>query len=290
MSGGTSASFTYDGAGLRRGKTITGATTNFLYDGENLVQELTSGGTPTANLLTGLGIDETFTRTDASGASTLLGDALGSALALADTSGAVQTQFTFDPFGATASSGATNTNPLQYTGRDNDRTSLYYYRARYYAPSIGRFISEDPLDGDEGANLYAYARNDPTDFRDPLGLCAEDPPCHCGCKKCHTERMLVTGYDNGPGSTGKRPGDRGYGITASRKRAGPGTIAAPGGSKGYEFGQIMYVPDYGCGTVQDRGGKIRGRHIDVWFSTETDALKFGARRRVPVEVCDDPIR
>jgi YD repeat-containing protein len=64
LSGGTSASFVYDGLGRRRGKTISGATTNFLYDGLNFVQEQSSGGTPTANLLTGLGIDETFTRTD----------------------------------------------------------------------------------------------------------------------------------------------------------------------------------------------------------------------------------
>jgi hypothetical protein len=77
LSGGTSASFAYDGVGRRRGKTVGGTTSNFLYDQVNLVQELTSGGTPTANLLTGLGIDETLTRTDAGGTSTLLVDALG---------------------------------------------------------------------------------------------------------------------------------------------------------------------------------------------------------------------
>jgi len=48
------------------------------------------------------------------------------------------------------------------------------------------------------------------------------------------------------------------------------------------------VPGYGCGTVQDRGGAIKGMHIDAWFSTEKQALNWGRKRNVPVEVCDDP--
>lgn len=120
-----------------------GATTNFLYDGPNFVQEL-SGSTPTANLLTGLGIDETFTRTDTGGASTFLTDTLGSTVALADGTGAVRTQYTFEPFGATTASGATTSNSVQYTGRENDSTGLYYYRARCYSPNVRRFLNEDP--------------------------------------------------------------------------------------------------------------------------------------------------
>jgi 3D (Asp-Asp-Asp) domain-containing protein len=60
--------------------------------------------------------------------------------------------------------------------------------------------------------------------------------------------------------------------------------------KRYPFGTKMYVPGYGCGSVEDRGGEIKGRHIDVWFSSEAAAREFGARRRVAVEVCDDPSR
>jgi len=170
MTGGTSASFAYDGTNRRRGKTVSGTTTNFLYDGLNLVQELTSGGTPTANLLTG-GIDATFTRTDASGTSTLLIDALGSALALADASGSVQTQYSYEPFGVTSLSGAASANTSQYAGRENDSDGLYYYRSRYYAPTAQRFISEDPI-GILGldVNFYAYVENNPVNFTDPSGL------------------------------------------------------------------------------------------------------------------------
>lgn len=170
LSGGTAASFNYDGLGRRRAKTVSGTTSNFLYDGLNLVQELTSGGTPTANLLGGLGIDEVFTRIDAAAASTLLVDALSSTLALTDASGVVQTQYTFAPFGATTASGASN-NAAQFTGRENDDTGLYAYRARYYSPLMQRFISEDPLSFASGQlNLYGYVGNTPTRFRDPLGL------------------------------------------------------------------------------------------------------------------------
>lgn len=171
LSGGASASFAYDGVGRRRGKTIGGTTTNFLYDRLTFVQELSAGGTPTANLLTGMSIDEVFRRTDSAGARDPLIDALGSALALADGSGAVQTSYTYEPFGVTSVSGATSTNAGQFTGRENDGAGLYFYRARYYSPGIQRFVGEDPLDFQgRSANLYSYVHNNPINLLDPLGL------------------------------------------------------------------------------------------------------------------------
>ncbi len=72
-------------------------------------------------------------------------DALGSTLALTDSSGTTQTSYTFEPFGNTSQSGSTTTNSFAYTGRELDPTGLYFYRARYYNPLLGRFISEDPI-------------------------------------------------------------------------------------------------------------------------------------------------
>jgi RHS repeat-associated protein len=156
--------------GRRRSKTIGGTTTNVVHDLLNLVQGL-SVSRPTANLLTGLGIDETLTRTDAGGSSTLCVDALRSTLALVDTPGNVHTSYTFEPFGTKTASGVTSTNPMQFTGRENDGTGFYYYRARYYDPQSGRFLSEDPAGMVDGStNLYEYALNNPTGFSDPLGL------------------------------------------------------------------------------------------------------------------------
>jgi RHS repeat-associated protein len=173
ITGGGNASFAYDGLRRRRGKTVSATTTNFLYDGVNLVQEL-AGSTPTANMLTG-DVDETFTRADSSGTSTLLIDALGSELALADVSGVMQTQYTFDSFGATSASGIASSNSLQFTGRENDGTGLYFYRARYHDPTLGRFISEDPLEFAASTNLYAYVNNNPVFYVDPFGLQAVPP-------------------------------------------------------------------------------------------------------------------
>jgi RHS repeat-associated protein len=49
-------------------------------------------------------------------------------------------------------------------------TEASYYRARYYDPSIGRFMSEDAIGFDGGADFYSYVYNDPSDFSDPFGL------------------------------------------------------------------------------------------------------------------------
>jgi RHS repeat-associated protein len=139
-----------------------------LYDGSNIIQEL-SGRSPTANLLTGFGIDEIFTRTDSSGTGHLMTDALNSTIALLDGNGTMLSQFTYEPFGKTTAMGAGTTDSFQYTGRENDNTGLYYYRARYYDPSIGRFISEDPIGFGGGTNFYAYVHNRPTMAVDPSG-------------------------------------------------------------------------------------------------------------------------
>ncbi len=161
-----SATFTYDAFG-RRTQNATG--TAFLYDGIKPVQEL-SGSTVTANLLTG-GVDEIFARTDSAGIRNFVADALGSTVALTDSAGTVQTQYTYEPFGKTSSSGQASNSALQYTGRENDGTGLYYYRARYYNPMLQRFISEDPLGfAGNGPNMYVYAGDSPVNFTDPTGL------------------------------------------------------------------------------------------------------------------------
>ncbi|MGH7770983.1 MAG: RHS repeat-associated core domain-containing protein [Candidatus Binatia bacterium] len=190
----TGASFVYDGLGRRQKKTIGASNTEFLYDGVNPVQE-TSGVTVLANILTGLGIDEYFTRTDVPAAATshFLPDALGSSIALSDAGGTVQTEYTYEPFGKTTLTGASNTNPYQYTGRENDGTGLYYYRARYYHPQFQRFVAEDPLNFanvqvitqsnaelsfmlpllqqfPELLNSYQYVGDNPLEYTDPYGL------------------------------------------------------------------------------------------------------------------------
>ena len=126
---------------------------------------------PQRPILTGLDIDDIFARTDASGTSGLLVDGLGSTIEIADASGALQTHYTFEPYGKTSATGSTSTNAQQFTGRELDGTGAYYYRTRYYDPGRGRFLSEDSAEfAGQDVNLYRYVWNNPTLLRDPFGL------------------------------------------------------------------------------------------------------------------------
>ncbi|MCS6320312.1 MAG: RHS repeat-associated core domain-containing protein, partial [Nitrospira sp.] len=166
---GLTANFLYDGVARRKSKTINGTTTGFWYDGNDVYAELT-GGTPSATYIRGLSIDEPYIRKAASD-EFYETDALGNSIALTDATGVSQTTYTYEPFGNTTQAGTASGNALQYTGRENDGTGLYYYRARYYSPLSERFISEDPIGFAGGdANRYAYVQSAPLSWSDPSGL------------------------------------------------------------------------------------------------------------------------
>ncbi len=175
LTGRASTSFQYDAFGRR---TLNASGSSLLYEGADTAQEL-SGTTPFANRVLG-GVDEFFSRTDSSGASSPITDASGSTLALTNSTGNVTTQYGYDPFGNTASYGSISGNTFQYTGRENDSNGLYFYRARYYNPTLHRFISPDPL-GFSGLspNLYEYTFDSPTNFVDPSGLDCPENPTDC---------------------------------------------------------------------------------------------------------------
>jgi len=166
-----SVTYQYDAYGRR---TLNAAGNSLFYDGNDVTQEQ-SGGVPIANRLTG-SVDESFSRSDATGTYSPLTDAMGNVLALADSSGKLVTQYTYDPFGNTTVSGNASSNSFQFAGRENDGTGVYYFRARYYSPTLHRFVSQDPLGYASGANTYAYALNNPVSLRDPSGK----SPCVIG--------------------------------------------------------------------------------------------------------------
>ena len=162
------ASSVYDALGRRVSKTINGEKTDYQYDGNDISAEIL-GGAVVATYLRSLNIDQPFVR-QSSSPEFYHADALGSTLALSSTNGAVTAVYSYEPFGKTTVTGA-SPNPFQYTGRENDATGLYYYRARYYSPTLHRFISEDPIEFAGGdVNLYGYVGNNPTNFIDPEGL------------------------------------------------------------------------------------------------------------------------
>ena len=161
------ATFAYDPLGRRTAKTLLSATTGFLYDGPNAVQEQNGTGV-TANMLTG-GVDEHFQRTDGTGSYSYLTDALGSTVALTNSADNSVEQYSYGPYGLLSATGS-NANSYTYTGRESDGLGIDYYRARYYNPTTGRFLSEDAIGFLGGINDYIYAADDPMDFGDPFGM------------------------------------------------------------------------------------------------------------------------
>jgi len=164
--------FKYDPFGRRIEKTSPTATSIFAYDGDNLVETVNAGGGVVARYAQGLNIDEPLAMLRGATTDYYEADGLGSVTSLTDTTGALAETYTYDSFGNTVATSGTRRNYFQYTGREFDtETSLYYYRARYYDPLRGTFLSEDPIRFVSGVNFYAYTENSPINFSDVFGLC-----------------------------------------------------------------------------------------------------------------------
>jgi RHS repeat-associated protein len=178
-SGGT-VSFKYDPFGRRIYKSSSSGTSVFAYDGDNMVEETNASGTAVARYSQGLNIDEPLAMLRNSTTSYYAADGLGSITSLSNTSGSNAATYTYDSFGNLTASTGSLTNPFRYTAREFDvETSLYYYRARYYDPNVGRFTREDPRkEVLAGLNFYEYVRNSSPNLSDPDGR----DPCGWLCR------------------------------------------------------------------------------------------------------------
>ncbi len=180
-SGGT-VTFKYDPFGRRIQKVGPSGTTNYLYDGANVIEEVDGTGTVLARYAQGAGIDQPLDVFTSGATKYYDADGLGSVTSLADITGSLTDTYVTDSFGKTTTSTGNSRNPYRYTARDLDsETGLYYYRARYYDPSAGRFISEDPVRFSAGANFYRYVRNNPVLFSNPSGTAEKGPKQVCFC-------------------------------------------------------------------------------------------------------------
>jgi RHS repeat-associated protein len=146
-------------------------TTFFIYDEQNIIAEYDQTGKQTATYIHGPNIDEPLAAEIRNTRIYYHADGLGSITTLTNHMGHKVQQYQYDSFGNIKSTPYWIKQPYTYTAREFDyEMGLYYYRARYYDPKAGRFITKDPLKLRGGINQYAYVGNNPIKWRDPYGL------------------------------------------------------------------------------------------------------------------------
>jgi RHS repeat-associated protein len=265
--GGGTTTFKYDPFGRRIQKSGPLGTTNYLYDGARLIEGADSNGNVLARYTQGPLIDEPLSQLSSGTASYYQADAIGTVTSLSSATGAVANTYTYDSFGKLTASTGTLVNPFQFTGREWDsETSLYYYRARQYDATSGRFLSEDLLRSGSGStDFYPYVSNRPLNNSDPSGLCRIEVRFAllgsiCGKKYYHA--YIITSGDGitsffrgGPqrrpgGSSGGSSGNSSGSSTGSSRSCCSGSSNSSNSSSGSPFGTI--VTDFGTylpGTV-----------------------------------------
>lgn len=166
---GTTASYTFDAQGRRKAKTVNGTSTVFVNDADNreVLEYDGSSGAILRWYAYGLGPNAVLNPMYVAAGirTTLVPDVLGSIIGSLDSGSASLTKVGYLPYGKSASTG-----PFGFTGQriDLETNGLYYYRARHYSPTWGRFAQVDPA-GYRG-NPYTYVGNDPLNAADPTGL------------------------------------------------------------------------------------------------------------------------
>jgi RHS repeat-associated protein len=148
----------------------------FAYDGLDTLAEYDGSDVLQRRYVFGPGVDEPIVQYEGSGTSSrrfLSADERGSIISATDSAGGLIAINRHDEYGMPQSG---NVGRFQYTGQMwLPEAGLYHYKARSYAPHLGRFLQTEPIGYDAGPNLYAYVLNDPMNLVDPLGLGAEGP-------------------------------------------------------------------------------------------------------------------
>ena len=161
--GENTASYTYDGNNLRQSKTVNGVTTTHIYDGAEVTADIT-GDRQSVYVRDLNGI---LFREENGEKMHYISNPRGDVSAYYYSRTRLLPTYTYDAFGNQTE--ASGTDPFRYSGEYYDAESGFIYlRNRYYDPSIGRFITEDPAQS--GTNWYVYANNNPLTYIDPWGL------------------------------------------------------------------------------------------------------------------------
>jgi RHS repeat-associated protein len=168
--------YLYDASGRRAEKRMDGRTiTKYVYDGDSCIAEYDASGNLRRKYIYGPGIDQPICMIESTltyaGTYYYHFDALGSVVALTDSDANTVEVYEYDVYGRVGALDPSHPNRFMFTGREYDKeTGLYYYRARYYNPQIGRFLQTDPIGYGDGMNWHAYCGNNPANRVDPSGL------------------------------------------------------------------------------------------------------------------------
>jgi RHS repeat-associated protein len=173
--------YMYGPLGRRLAKSINGSIVeNYIYSGDNIY--IAEGISGERLYIHSDEIDKPLAMRKDNKYYSIHTDNLGSVLALVDENQQIVDQYAYGEYGETHSynkdgvevslDGTNLKNIFGYTGREIDsESSFYYYRARYYVPALGRFLSSDPIGfGGGDTNLYRYVGNNPIRYNDPSGL------------------------------------------------------------------------------------------------------------------------
>jgi len=182
--GAFAESYTYDPLGRRVSTTDGSGTIRHVYDGDQCVADGDANGAPVRVYSWGAGIDDLLAITLINGAATnsyyAVKDRLGSVQALMNASGSVIESYTYDAWGVTViknaggaviAASAYGNRFMFHGGACSAVTGLYNFRARWYDPSTGRWLSKDPIGISGGLNMYAFCGDDPVNTSDAFGLC-----------------------------------------------------------------------------------------------------------------------